>query len=163
MGQGKRMRSLTSSASGAESGHVAFRIRGTDRFRLNAIMTWKTVRLELASTPSFPRGSASRAFILRVPLDDEGLIDAEVLGENPARATARRYWSPEPDQFGRLERSDGHWLLRCHGPNGETEFQMTGLPLRLNREITIKEPSGACYPFRVASVRVNRSAVAATS
>ena len=42
-------------------------------------MNWKTIRLELAATREFPTGSAGRAFLLRLPLRDDGSIDeAEV-------------------------------------------------------------------------------------
>jgi hypothetical protein len=37
-------------------------------------MTWKSIRLELARTKEFPEGSASRAYLLRLPLDDRGRI-----------------------------------------------------------------------------------------
>jgi hypothetical protein len=41
--------------------------------------TWNLVRLELAGTSEYPEGSASRAYMLRVPLDDAGLIDEAAL------------------------------------------------------------------------------------
>lgn len=125
-------------------------------------MTWKTVRLELASTAGFPNGSASRAYIIRVPLDEDGIIDPEALARSPSRATARRFWSPEPDQFGRIERSDGHWLFRCRGQHGESLFRMPARPLRLDDELPIEEPDGSSNPFRVASIK-NNGVVAAQS
>jgi hypothetical protein len=126
-------------------------------------MTWKTIRLELARTDRFPKGSASRAYILRVPLDNDGLINAEVLERNPSRATARRFWSSEPDRFGRVEHSDGYWLLRCRDAQGETDFRMSALPLILDNEIIIEEPDGSKNPFRVASIQSSDPVVAAAS
>ena len=38
-------------------------------------MTWKTIRLELARTPEFPEGSAAHAYVLRLPIDDDGYIE----------------------------------------------------------------------------------------
>src|SRR5580765_7738714 len=58
-------------------------------------MNWKSIRLELARTPEFPEGSASRAFLLHLPLDQDGLIDEEVLRDAPARATVHRFWPNE--------------------------------------------------------------------
>lgn len=124
-------------------------------------MTWKTVRLELARTADFPKGSASRAYILRVPLNDEGLIDAELIARTPSHATASRFWSSEPELFGRIERSDGQWVMRCRGQHDDTVFRMPALALRLNNEITIEEPDGSSNPFRVASIKSAGSAVAA--
>ena len=44
-------------------------------------MTWQSIRLELARTPDFPDGSASRAYLLRLPLHRDGLIDEEALAD----------------------------------------------------------------------------------
>ena len=121
-------------------------------------MSWKTVGLELARTASFPQGSAGRTYILRVPLSEDGLIVADRLARNPARATARRFWTPEPDQFGRIEHADGHWLFRCRGQHGESLFRMSALPIRLEQEVLIEEPDGSTNPFRVASIRGNDAA-----
>ena len=126
-------------------------------------MTWKTVRLELAPSASFPRGSPSRAYLLRVPLDENGEIDGAMLARSPSRATARRFWSSEPDQFGHIERSDGHWLLRCQGDRGEALFRMPALPLRLHGHITVEEPDGTSSSFRVASISGNGPRVRAIS
>ena len=38
-------------------------------------MTWKTIRLQLARTPKFPQGSAAHAYVLRLPIDDNGMIE----------------------------------------------------------------------------------------
>lgn len=126
-------------------------------------MTWKTVRLELACSASFPRGSPCRAYILRVPLDEDGLIDGAALARSPSRATARRFWSSEPDQFGYVERSGGHWVLRCRGAQGEALFRMPALPIRPNGHIPVEEQDGTTYPFRVASIRTNGAPLSATS
>jgi hypothetical protein len=126
-------------------------------------MTWKTVRLELARTAGFPKGSVGRTYILRVPLSDDGLIDGAMLARNPSHATARRFWTPEPDQFGRIEHADGHWLLRCRGQHGESVFRMASLPILLEKEVLIEEPDGSTNPFRVASIRSNDSAATAAS
>ena len=126
-------------------------------------MTWKTVRLELARTAGFPKGSVGRTYILRVPLSDGGLIDAEKIALNPSRATARRFWTPEPDQFCRIEQADGHWLFRCNGQYGESVFRMPDVPIRLEQEVLIEEPDGSTNPFRVASIRSNESAATTAS
>jgi hypothetical protein len=126
-------------------------------------MTWKTVRLEFARSATFPSGTPSRAYLLRVPLDENGLIDGATLAQTPSRATAQRFWSSEPDQFGYLECSDGSWILRCRGQAGESRFRMPAVPLRVNGEITIEEPDGTSNPFRVASIKNVGPAVSARS
>jgi hypothetical protein len=126
-------------------------------------MTWKTVRLELAPTPAFPRGSASRAYLLRVPLDDQGMIDEAALAERNSLATARRFWSSEADQFGHVERTDGHWLIRCITSAGETISRMAVQPLRPDGEVLIEGPDGASNLFRVVSIHTIRMTGAAKS
>jgi len=78
-------------------------------------MKWKTIRLELAATTDFPKGSVGRGFLIRAPLNQDGSIDELLLRENPDRAKVRRVWPNEPDERGRLVRADGHWAMRFSG------------------------------------------------
>ena len=75
-------------------------------------MNWKVMRLELASNEEFPRGSAGRTYLLRVPLTDEGEIDADVLDDEPDRAIVRRYWANEADKVGYLVRTPSGLVIR---------------------------------------------------
>ena len=119
-------------------------------------MTWKTIRLELASTADFPSGSPGRAYLLRVPLDADGRIDNERLMQFPSRATARRFWASEPDQFGQLERLDGHYVVRCD--SRDAVFRLPAATgLALGQLIDIEGPDGILQPFRVASVKSSNS------
>lgn len=117
-------------------------------------MTWKIVRLELAPTSKFPRGSAGRAFLLNVPIDECGRIDRVAIGRDPTRATVRRFWASEPDSFGTVEALDDGWNLRCRqGGGDETTFLLDRTPLNLNSQVNVSIPEGAQLPFRVASIR----------
>ena len=78
-------------------------------------MKWKTIRLELASTTEFPRGSVGRGFLIRAPLNDDGRIDENLIEQSPGRAKVRRVWTNEADERGRLVRLDGHWAMRFPG------------------------------------------------
>jgi len=113
---------------------------------------WNVVRLELARTPEFPGGSASRAFMLRVPLDRDGLIDEASLARRPAMATVRRFWPSEPDQTGYIVRNGASWAFSYAVGEEDDEklFHLEAHPLRTGDYVTITEPNGACYPFRVA-------------
>jgi len=115
-------------------------------------MNWKTVRLELSQSMSSTKGSPSRAFLIRVPLDDCGVIDAAELARDPTRATVLRTWSSEPDQFGHIERADGHWLFRCPRKRGEDIYRMPAVPLGLHDQVTLEDPTGRTYPFTIASI-----------
>ena len=78
-------------------------------------MKWKTIRLELAATTAFPKGSVGRGFLIRAPLNHDGCIDELLLREKPGRAKVRRVWPNEADERGRLVRVDGHWAMRFPG------------------------------------------------
>lgn len=125
-------------------------------FGNNHHMTWKTVRLELASTEEYPRGSAGRAFLLHVPIDSDGSIDRTAIHQHPNRATVRRFWASEPDAFGFIEPKDGGWALRCAMGAGEkSTFLLEAVPLRPNGQVRVQQPGQAPMPFRIASVRAD--------
>jgi hypothetical protein len=112
---------------------------------------WTLVRLELAWTPEFPEGSASRAFILRVPLDRDGLIDETSLAKAPAMATVRRFWPNEPDQTGYIVRNGSGWAFSYALGEADDEklFHLASHPLRAGDYVTVTEPDGEPNPFRV--------------
>lgn len=112
---------------------------------------WNLVRLELARTPDFPEGSASRAYMLRVPLDPTGLIDEVALARRPGMATVRRFWPNEPDQTGYLLRNGKGWLFSYAegAEDDEKLYHLDAHPLRIGDYVTITEPDGARFPFKV--------------
>ena len=117
-------------------------------------MNWQTIRLELGSTPEFPRGSASRAYLIRLPLDEAGAIDEPAFSSSPRDATVRRFWPSEPDRVGHVERAGSGWVFRCSlGPKSETISNLGSEPLRLGGNIFVTEADGRPLPFRVSSIR----------
>jgi len=116
---------------------------------------WNLVRLELARTAEFPRGSASRAYMLRVPLDRDGLIDGAVLARRPALATVRRFWPNEPDQTGHMIRSGNGWVFSYAVGEDDDEnlYHLEDHPLRIGDYVTLTEPDGSRFPFRVVQSR----------
>ena len=116
-------------------------------------MNWKTIRLELAGTREFPSGSAGRAFLLRLPLHDDGSIDDAEVAHRPSRATVRRFWASEPDSSGRIVRCPSGWECRCgHHSNEHVAFHLPAQPLRLGEQIVMTDACGCELPFRVASM-----------
>lgn len=118
-------------------------------------MTWKSIRLELARTREFPEGSASRAYLLRLPLDEQGLIDEAALGRSPALATVHRFWPNEPDLSGYVIRTPNGWAMSYEPgeDDDETVFHLETHPIRVGEYITLTEPDGERLPFRVASLK----------
>lgn len=116
---------------------------------------WSNVRLELAQTPEFPRGSASRAYLLRVPLDRKGRINERELRKAPGDATVRRYWPSERDVVGFLVPEQGGWALSFDGSGTDRSpdaFHLAATALALGEKVTITQPDGRCLPFRVARI-----------
>ena len=112
---------------------------------------WNIVRLELARTPEFPEGSASRAYMLRVPLDAAGLIDEAELAKRPAMATVRRFWPNEADQIGYLLHNRRGWSFSYEIGEDDDEklYHLEAHPLRVGEYVTLTEPDGTRLPFRV--------------
>lgn len=118
-------------------------------------MSWNTIRLELARTGDYPQGSASRSYLLRLPLDDQGMIDEAARQAEPARATVRRFWPNQADLSGYVIRTRDGWAFsyRLGEEDDETVFHLETHPIRLGAYITLTEPDGQQLPFRVASLK----------
>jgi hypothetical protein len=118
-------------------------------------MNWKSIRLELARTPDHPAGSASRAYLLRLPLAEDGLIDGDAIRHDPARATVRRFWPSQPDLSGYVVPTRRGWAFsyRPGEEDDEPIFHLETHPIRPGEYLTVTEPDGQRLPFRVASVR----------
>lgn len=114
-----------------------------------------SVRLELARTPEFPNGSASRAYLVHLPLDGEGLIDEEAMRRAPAKATVRRFWPNERDMSGYVISTSRGWALsyRPGEDDDETIFHLETHRMRIGEYVTLSEPDGGQLPFRVVSLK----------
>lgn len=117
------------------------------------VMTpWKNIRLELSPTDEFPAGSVSRAYLLRLPLDDNDHVDRDAFDVNPGKATVRRHWASEADEWGKLEPGNDEWLLHCEG-KADRVLKLDGQAVRLGQCLSIVEADGETLPFRIASIR----------
>ncbi len=124
-------------------------------------MTWKVIRLELASSWEFPRGSAGRSYLIRLPLTDEGAIDTATLESQPVRATVRRYWANEADMLGYLEHTPLGYAIRYEmngraKANGHAEqpvFLFGADSIKVGEQIFLTEPDGRQLRFLVASLQ----------
>lgn len=118
-------------------------------------MKWRMIRLELASSWEFPRGSAGRTYLMRVPLTEDGKIDTATLEAQPTRATVRRYWPNEADMVGSLVRTPLGYAIRYElNGNGEPKlFEFGAEAIRVGEQIMLTEPDGRELRFRVASLQ----------
>nr|WP_314442449.1 hypothetical protein [uncultured Sphingomonas sp.] len=116
-------------------------------------MNWKSIRLELGRTVDFPRGSPSRAYLLRAPLGNDGMIDEQALVSTPEQATVRRMWPSEPDLSGHLIRGQSGWAFLA-GRSGQEKriwSEFGAEPISEGGLLTMRE-NGRALPFRVAKL-----------
>lgn len=124
------------------------------------------IRLELASSWEFPRGSVGRTYLIRLPLSDDGRICTDMLEAQPARATVRRYWPNQPDMLGNLVRTPMGYAIRYEmngarvngggeldGPADQPSLQFGAESIRLGEQIFLTEPDGSRLRFRVAGLQ----------
>jgi hypothetical protein len=113
---------------------------------------WKTIRLELARTREHPQGSAKHAYVLNLPLDDDGLIDEDARAAEPERATVHRMWPGEPDRNGYVIHGEKGWAFSYEVGDDDDEalFHLENHPIREGEYLTLTEPDGERLPFRVA-------------
>lgn len=117
-------------------------------------INWKSIRLELAETPEFPQGSASRAYMLHLPLHEDGTIDERALLANPVIAGFRRFWPNEPDTNGLVVRTDSGWALSfqpaVNGNGGSFQIDMSRL--LPGDQVRIEKHDGGDWRFRVVDL-----------
>lgn len=112
-------------------------------------MSWKTVRLELARSRGFPAGSVSRGYVIRLPLDASGELERTLLVQHPGTAVARRFWSTDPDETGRVVCSCGGLAVRC---SGRADRLIETFHFEPGGKVTLVDEYGARLLFTVASI-----------
>ena len=122
---------------------------------------WKIIRLELARTPEFPEGSARHAYVLRLPLDEKGLIDEAAVTFHPHLATVRRSWPNEPDRQGYIIRKPNGWAFSyaLGDDDDEAVYHLETHPIVLGDYVTLTETDGQRLPFRVVGLHPDGSAM----
>lgn len=118
------------------------------------LMSWKIIRLELASSPEFPRGSVGRSYLIRMPLTNDGSIDDAQLGLEPGGATVRRFWASEPDTTGYFLRNPSGYSIAAEerGSSGSRLVQFLDGAIHPGSRVMMTEPDGSKMSFRVAGV-----------
>lgn len=119
-------------------------------------MTLCTIRLELARSHDFPSGSRDRGYEFTAPLTAEGHIDGDAFAAARKQCKVRRFWAGEADQVGEVQRSRNHGWVFSYEPGEDDDESFHRLDQHVFRSgeyVTIHEPDGRDYTFRVAEVR----------
>ncbi len=117
-------------------------------------MKWKVIRLELASNGEFPKGSAGRVYLLRLPLSDDGQIEDDALEAEPERAIVRRYWANEADRIGHMVATSSGLAIRYEADDAIDGrlFQFGAEAIHVGDEVMLTDVDGRERQFRVASL-----------
>ncbi len=117
-------------------------------------MHWQSIRLELARTEEFPQGSASRAYLVHLPLNDDGTVDLDELDSSRPSATVRRFWPNERDISGYVIPTENGWAFsyRVGDDDDEQLYHLETHPIAEGEYLTVREPDGSSLPFRVAQI-----------
>ena len=129
-------------------------LRRGARQGINQRMSWKIIRLELASSGEFPRGSVGRSYLIRLPLTNCGSIDDTQLGRDPDLATVRRFWASEPDSTGYFMRDMAGYAIKADtsGSSLTRLVQFLDGAILPGGHVMMTEPDGSEMSFRVAAV-----------
>lgn len=119
-------------------------------------MTWHLIRLDLARSEAYPDGSREHCYLLRLPLDDRGLIDAAAIRTEPERATVLRSSPDEPERTGHIGHRLGRWVFSYLPGDGEDEelFHLETHPLGEGDFVTVTDSAGEALCFEVVSSRL---------
>ncbi len=116
-------------------------------------MPWYMIRLDLARTREFPEGSRERCYLLRVPLDEQQIIDSAAVRAAPERATVLRSWPDEPELNGYLVHKNKGWAFSYAPGDADDEplFHLEAHPLRIGEYVTVTERDGTPLAFEISS------------
>lgn len=118
------------------------------------------VTLVVAAGPGFPQGSPERRYEIDVALTPGGHLDAQAWHAEPAPWPARRIWPGAPSREGDVQYDPDteSWSIRLFpAPGTATDAPLHALirnagQLRPGEYVTIREPDGTEYSYRVVGV-----------
>jgi hypothetical protein len=117
------------------------------------------VTLVMANGPGFPQGSADHRYELAVTLTPGGHLDPAAWRADPSPWQATRSWAGSPPRPGDVQWDDETgWSLRFVPATGEDvdtpphALIRNAGRLRPGEYVTIREPDGTEYGYRVVSV-----------
>jgi hypothetical protein len=118
------------------------------------------VTLVVAAGPGFPQGSPNHRYEITVALTPGGQLDAEAWLAGPRPWPARRVWPGGPSREGDMlfDADTESWSIRLFPAPGEAAdaplhaaIRNAG-QLRPGEYVTIREPDGTEFSYRVVSV-----------
>lgn len=122
-------------------------------------MATVTVLLAMAAGPGFPEGSPERRYEIALALDAAGRPDGAAWKADPEPWRARRIAPDAAPLEGDVQfDADTGWAIRFYGaaadsPDApETRFDSGSEPVRPGEYVTVQEPDGAVFTYRIVGV-----------
>ena len=122
-------------------------------------MATVTVLLVLAAGPGFPEGSPEHRYEIELALDAGGRPDATAWAADPAPWRARRILPGAEAEQGDVQHDADHgWSIRffgraAEGPDApEAGFDCGPDPVRPGEYVTVTEPDGSQFTYRVVGI-----------
>lgn len=119
----------------------------------------QTISLVLAAGPGFPNGSPDHRYALTVQLDGSGRLTGDMWFADPRVWTATRHWPDDQERQGDIIFDPDHgWSLRFFPRPGEAGdaplMALTHIAdvLRPGEYLTVREPDGRDYSYRIVQV-----------
>lgn len=122
-------------------------------------MATVTVTLALAAGPGFPEGSPEHRYEIELALDAGGRPDAAAWAADPEPWRARRIRPDAAPLHGDVQHDPDHgWSIRffeaaADGPDApESRFDCGPDPVRPGEHVTVTEPDGTAFDYRVVGI-----------
>jgi len=118
-------------------------------------MHLKKVRLELGRVRGFPAGNPNHGYEFVAPLDEKGRLDIKAWPAVAQLCTMRHFAPGAEDVQGELIcRNSGEWAFsyRLGDSDDEVIHQFARHELREGEYVSVTQPDGVNYPFKVVSV-----------
>jgi hypothetical protein len=102
------------------------------------------IRLELARTPEFPKGSHNIGYEFVAPLNSQGRIDVHVFHQEKNRCRVRRFRPGEDDDIGHLIRKPGgswafHYDIHSDEEDDESGYRFGDHIFKTGEYVSLKE------------------------
>ena len=116
-------------------------------------MTFMRIRLEAARSREFPEGSTHHGYSFVLPLNGDGKLDRAAFAHDPQICTVRRFWGGEDDEVGHLIKNRGGRFAFSFREDEEPIHRLDEHVFRAGEYLSVKEPDGKIYAFKVTEVR----------
>jgi hypothetical protein len=121
---------------------------------------FKRIRLNLARSKEFPKGSSRHGYEFVAPLDSNGHIDAQLWKQHRDHCRVRRFWEGEEDEHGLLVhqpggKGHGRWVFdydQTADTDDESGYCFGAHVFRPGEYVSIRNEEGEMHTFQVVTV-----------